>query len=92
MMSSGSDGSDTSVYSSRRQRSPSVVRRLAAVIVVAGFLALGFVLLNLYVPALSGGVGIDPDPLFGLTNIAAAGIAAILFGGLLYLYANRANV
>ena len=79
-------------YASRRKRSTSLVRYAGVLSAVLGFLTIGVALSNLYEPTVEGPIGIDPSPLFGLTNIAGAGITAVLFGGLLYLYAVRAGV
>lgn len=76
--------------SNRRTRS--VPRLLAAAIFVLGSLIIGVAVLSMYEPETVDPVGVDPNPLFGLTMLTAAGVSLVLFSILLYLYARRSGV
>jgi len=77
---------------SRRQRSRPMPYLLAGMLFVFGMLALLLSMLTLYAPESVHPLEVDPNPLFGLTVIAASGVFAVLASFLIYFYARKGGL
>ena len=77
---------------SRRQRSRPMPYLLAGMLFVFGILALLLATATLYAPESVHPLEIDPNPLFGLTAIAASGVFAVFASFMIYLYARKGGI